>query len=280
MNNNLINSLLLIVSYAILFFLPKELGVLSYTIFAISIFLFIVGYFRMASGIDLQKKIGYKPAYFLNIILGMLAFAIGAVYLYIDCGSGKSMIVAFLMIMEGIVFWGTSGGNVVNIRIERLTTRILYAFALFLSAFAVLIIVKQKVDGTSGAFLVLIECVATIIMGIIRRYKLEVVGMNTPIRELFQKFETLETDLGYPWFGKVGSHKECILYGPNEDGFSVFGYYNRSGKFYLELADAGKKEMTIDDSNILERYEEMFAYYVNTGEVSWLNEKSEEITPR
>ena len=151
---------------------------------------------------------------------------------------------------------------------------------LFLSTFAVLIIVKQKVDGTSGAFLVLIECVATIIMGIIRRYKLEVVGMNTPIRELFQKFETLETDLGYPWFGKVGSHKECILYGPNEDGFSVFGYYNRSGKFYLELADAGKKEMTIDDSNILERYEEMFAYYVNTGEASWLNEKSEEITPR
>ena len=173
----------------------------------------------------------------------MLAFAIGAVYLYIDCGSGKSMIVAFLMIMEGIVFWGTSGGNVVNIRIERLTTRILYAFALFLSAFAVLIIVKQKVDGTSGAFLVLIECVATIIMGIIRRYKLEVVGMNTPIRELFQKFETLETDLGYPWFGKVGSPKECILYGPNEDGFSVFGYYNRSGKFYLELADAGKKRL-------------------------------------
>lgn len=41
-----------------------------------------------------------------------------------------------------------------------------------------------------------------------------------------------------------------------------------------------KKEMTIDDSNILERYEEMFAYYVNTGEASWLNEKSEEITPR
>ena len=95
MKNKLINSLLLIVSYAILFFLPKELGVLSYTIFAVSIFLFIVGYFRIASGIDLQKKIGYKPAYFLNIILGMLAFAIGAVYLYIDCGSGKSMIVAF-----------------------------------------------------------------------------------------------------------------------------------------------------------------------------------------
>ena len=106
-------------------------------------------------------------------------------------------------------------------------------------------------------------------MGIIRRYKLEVIDMKTPIRELFQKFETLDTDLGYPWFGKVGTHKECILYGPNEDGFSVFGYYNRSGKFYLELADAGKKEMTVDDSNILERYQEMFDYFVSTGKASW-----------
>lgn len=278
--NNLINSLLLIISYAILFFLPQELGFLAYTIFAISIFLFIVGYFRLALNVDLTKKIGYKTAYFLNVALGILAFTIGAAYLYFDRGSGRSMIVAFLLMMEGIVFLGTSGGNVINIRVERLTTRILYAFALLLAAFAVFIIVRQKTDGVPGAFLVLIECVAAIIMGIIRRYKLEVVGMKTPIRELFQKFETLETDLGYPWFGKVGTHKECILYGPNEDGFSVFGYYKKSGKFYLELADAGKKEMTIDDSNILERYQEMFDYFVSTGKASWLNKEGEESLPR
>ena len=267
--NNLINALLLILSYAILIFLPQELGFLSYTILGISIFLFIVGYFRMATSLDLTEKLGYKAGYSLNIILGMLAFAIGAAYLYFDRGSGRSMTVAFILLMEGIIFWGTSGGNVINLRVERLTTRILYAFALFLAAFAVFIIVKQKTDGVTGAFLVLIECTAAIIMGIIRRYKLEVVGMKTPIRELFQKFETLDTDLGYPWFGKVGTHKECILYGPNEDGFSVFGYYNRSGNFYLELADAGKKEMTVDDSNILERYQEMFDYFVNTGKASW-----------
>lgn len=274
--NNLINTILLILSYVILIFVPKELGFLSYTILGISIFLFIVGYFRLASSTDLTNKLGYKAGYFLNIILGMLAFAIGAAYLYFDRGSGKSMTIAFILLMEGIIFWGTSGGNVINLRVERLTTRILYAFALLLAAFAVFIIVKQKTDGVTGAFLVLIECAATIIMGIIRRYKLEVIGMKTPIRELFQKFETLETDLGYPWFGKVGTHKECILYGPNEDGFSVFGYYNRSGKFYLELADAGKKEMTVDDSNILERYQEMFEYFVNTGEANWINNEGEE----
>ncbi|MBQ8950954.1 MAG: hypothetical protein IJ065_07255 [Eubacterium sp.] len=273
--NNLINTILLILSYVILIFVPKELGFLSYTILGISIFLFIVGYFRLASSTDLTNKLGYKAGYFLNIILGMLAFTIGAAYLYFDHGSGKSMTVAFILLMEGIIFWGTSGGNVINLRVERLTTRILYAFALFLAAFAVFIIVKQKTDGVTGAFLVLIECAAAIIMGIIRRYKLEVIGMKTPIRELFQKFETLETDLGYPWFGKVGTHKECILYGPNDDGFSVFGYYNRSGKFYLELADAGKKEMTIDDSNILERYQEMFDYFVSTGEASWLKDEEQ-----
>jgi|GEM_PF-3327079 len=273
--NNLINALLLILSYAILVFLPQELGILSYIILGISIFLFIVGYFRMATSLDLTEKLGYKAGYSLNIILGMLAFAIGAAYLYFDCGSGRSMTVAFILLMEGIIFWGTSGGNVINLRVERLTTRILYAFALFLAAFAVFIIVKQRTDGVTGAFLVLIECTAAIIMGIIRRYKLEVVGMKTPIRELFQKFETLDTDLGYPWFGKVGTHKECILYGPNEDGFSVFGYYNRSGKFYLELADAGKKEMTVDDSNILERYQEMFDYFVSTGKASWPENEEE-----
>ena len=27
--------------------------------------------------------------------------------------------------------------------------------------------------------------------------------------------------------------------------------------------------MTVDDSNILERYQEMFDYFVSTGKVSW-----------
>ena len=268
MKKNLINILLIIVSYGILFLLPKELGVLSYTIFGISIFLFIVGYFRLVPDLKLTDRLGYKPAYFLTVFLGLIAFTVGALFLYFDHGSGKSMIIAFLLLMEGITFLGTNGGDVINIRVERLTSRILYVFAVFLAAFAVFIIVKQKTDGVTAAFMVLIECVAAVIMGIIRRYKLEVVGMKTPIRELFQKFETLETELGYPWFGKVGRHKECILYGPNEDGFSVFGYYNRSGKFYLELADAGKKTMTIDDSNMLERYQEMFDYFVSTEKAS------------
>ena len=280
MKKNLINILLIIVSYGILFLLPKELGVLSYTIFGLSIFLFIVGYFRLVPDLKLTDRLGYKPAYFLTVFLGLIAFTVGALFLYFNHGSGKSMIIAFLLLMEGITFLGTNGGDVINIRVERLTSRILYVFAVFLAAFAVFIIVKQKTDGVTGSFMVLIECIAAVIMGIIRRYKLEVVDMKTPIRELFQKFETLETELGYPWFGKVGRHKECILYGPNEDGFSVFGYYNRSGKFYLELADAGKKTMTIDDSNMLERYQEMFDYFVSTGKASWLNKEGEESLPR
>ncbi len=280
MKKKLVNSILLILSYAILFFLPGELGFLSYAIFAVSIFLFLIGFFRMASDLDLSNKLGYKPAYLISIALGMIAFAIGAVFLYFDRATGKSMIVGFLMIIEGMVFLFTSGGDVVNLRMERRTARFLYVFALFLAAFAVFIIIDQKVDGVSGAFMVLIESAAVIVMGIIRRYKLEVVGMDTPIRELFSKFETLETDLGYPWFGKVGRHKECILFGPNEYGFSVFGYYKKPGKFYLELADAGKKEMNIDDSNILERYHEMFEYFVHTGQARWLTEEGKEVFPR
>ncbi|MCR4691129.1 MAG: hypothetical protein K5739_07285 [Lachnospiraceae bacterium] len=280
MKKNLINILLLILSYGILFFLPGKLGVLAYTIFGISILLFIIGYFRLASDLDLGNKIGYKPAYFLHIFLGLMAFTLCAAYLYVSRGSDKSLIVSFLLIMEGLVFLGTSGGDVVNIRVERLTSRILYGYAALLAFFAVFILADQKTEGVTGAFLVLIACAATIIMGIIRRYKLEVVGLDLPIRELYSKFETLETDLGFPWLGTVGRRKDCILYGPNEDGFSVFGYYKKPGKFYLELADAGKKEMNIDESNILERYQEMFDDFVNTGIVHWFNKEGEEILPR
>ena len=51
-------------------------------------------------------------------------------------------------------------------------------------------------------------------------------GMKVPIEQLHRDFSDVETQLGYPWIGKVKSiEQDAIIYGPSEDGFVVYGYY-------------------------------------------------------
>ncbi len=271
------NIIFLLLSYCVLLLLPHELNFYSYALLGVSVFLFCIGYFRMDSSIKkLTETMGFTTVFFLWTAIGVFFIAFGSLYLYIDKGSGRSLVMAFTLLIEGLVIFGTSGGNVVNLRAERLNSKILYIFSISLFAFAVFTIVNQKIDGVTAATMMVVEGILVLIMGVICTYKQKIDDLKTPIRDLYNRFAYIETPLGFPTFGNIGGHKDCIIYGPSPEGFSVFGYYNRFGKFCLELADAGKEVMTIDDSHLLDSYGYMFEDFAKTGKARWTEEPETE----
>lgn len=112
-------------------------------------------------------------------------------------------------------------------------------------------------------------------------------GMNVPIEQLHKAFSGIETQLGYPWIGKVKSiEQDSIIYGPAKDGFVVYGYY-LYGQFYVvgstnilfpEPEDAQRhlvEEIPDSDGTFLAKdflpkaYAEMFTRYAEKGEANW-----------
>ena len=113
-------------------------------------------------------------------------------------------------------------------------------------------------------------------------------GLRVPIAKLQQEFADVETQLGYPWIGKIKTIKpECIIYGPSEDGFVVYGYY-LYGRFYVsgstnplfpdpenalehtveEVPD--RNGMLLAKEDLPKAYAEMFARYEKSGDVQWI----------
>ena len=112
-------------------------------------------------------------------------------------------------------------------------------------------------------------------------------GMEVPIEQLQTVFSDVETQLGYPWIGKVKSiEQDAIIYGPSEDGFTVYGYY-LYGRFYVvgstnilfpEPEDSQGhlvEEIPDSDGTLLAKdllpkaYAEMFTRYAESGEANW-----------
>ena len=112
-------------------------------------------------------------------------------------------------------------------------------------------------------------------------------GMEVPIEQLQMAFSDIETQLGYPWIGKLKSiEQDAIIYGPSEDGFVIYGYY-LFGRFYVagstnvlfpEPEDSqGHLVEEIPDSDgtllakdlLTKAYAEMFTRYAESGEAHW-----------
>ena len=112
-------------------------------------------------------------------------------------------------------------------------------------------------------------------------------GLRVPIEQLQQSFSGVQTQLGYPWIGKVQTIKQdAVIYGPSEDGFVIYGYY-LFGRFYVagstkplfpapEDAQNHKVEEVPDGSGRLlnkeeltEAYVKMFSRYAENGDTVW-----------
>lgn len=269
MKENWLNVLALVLSYVVLFFLPRNLTVTSYVILGISIFLFMIGYFRLnIMYVRLSELIGYRMTNVLSDIFGMGLMAFGTVYLYISHSNGKGMVVVFLLMMEGLAFMATSVGEVIDLKVDRRIALVMRLFALCLTAFAVFYIVTDIEKGLPSAVLILIELVMVLIMSNINAHKERVAKMKASVKELFEKFGKVNTAFGEPRVGEVDGHRECIIYGPNENGVFIYGYY-LLGQFILALGSEGNREVSHDDAEVLNQYKEMFEKYVETGKVKF-----------
>ena len=113
-------------------------------------------------------------------------------------------------------------------------------------------------------------------------------GLRVPVAQLQQAFAGVETQLGYPWIGKVKRMKrDSIIYGPSEDGFCVYGYY-LFGRFYVSgstnplfpdpenaqghaVAEVpGKNGILLAKEDLPEAYAKMFAGYARSGNALWI----------
>ena len=258
MKNNILNALALLASYLVLFFLPRELNVTSYVILGISIFLFIVGYCRLNNIFyDLTKLIGYAATNSLSVIIGISGMIFGTVYLYSRSMNGKSMVIFFLLMMEGLVIMGTSAGETFSLKIDRSLSVIvrIVALALFISG---AIYVCTDIVSKVGTFvLVGIQSALLWIMGSSMTHRERISGLKTPIAELYNKLARKDTPLGLPKLSDFGKYKECLVYGPDDKGIIVCGYY-KFGQFFISLESQDNRDIKFEDAGVLDKYEEMF----------------------
>ena len=112
-------------------------------------------------------------------------------------------------------------------------------------------------------------------------------NMKKTVQELCDALAGTETQLGFPWIGKVRTAKEeTIIYGPTEENVFVYGHYHL-GRFYIvsdddislldaQQADAHRIAMIPDskgnclDAELLpEAYSNMITRYLGNGKVVW-----------
>ncbi len=293
----LLDIVCLAASNGILFLLPYKTDFFFYLFFGISAFLFCVGFFRM--GFVIKMPTGPKGAFLTGIaftVLGIVVNAIGLYVIYRDGGSGRSITITTLLVIESMLFFSIAGS-----RAEKPGTQWKISIAFRIAAVLMVIlgvgfVIKGHLSVTSVilATMLVIEAVCLWVMGRgnnpfnqLTPEIQAVPGMKTPIEELCREFADVKTQLGYPWVGKINTIKEnCIIYGPAEDGFYVYGSY-QYGQFCLtgsenplfpdpEEAQAHVVTECPDQSGTFlsrellpEAYAKMFSRYVEDGSTHW-----------
>ena len=280
-------------SYIFLLLLPKNSGVLFYLLFAASAFLFCIGFFRM--GFLFRTPAGGRGGIVL-LVLGTVINA-GALFgIIYDRGSARSIIVATLLMIEALLFFAIAGSGVQAPEKQRRIRLALKSAAVLLIVFGIVYLIMDRFSEASVAVgtLLLIEAVCLWTMGAGKNPfntlspEIQTVPwLKAPLEQLRRDFAGTETQLGYPWIGRIKTVKEdCLIYGPDESGYAVYGYY-LYGRFYVagsenplfpEPEDAEKhvvreipdREGTLlSKGNLPEAYAGMFARYAENGEASW-----------
>lgn len=292
----------LIASNGILFLLPQKIDFWFYLLFGISAFLFCVGFFRL--GFTFDRPAGQKGTILTGImfvVLGAIVNTLGVCGIYRDGGSGRSITIATLLLIEALLFFAIAGSSAaapgtqwkisVLFRIAAVIVVILGIGLAVRSGFSE----KSIITGT----MLIIEAIVLWIMGAgnnpfntLTSEIQTVPGMKAPVEQICRDFSGVETQLGYPWIGKIKTIKgDAVIYGPLKDGFCVYGCY-QFGKFYVsgsenpmfpdpEDANAHISAEIPDSNGVLlskvdlpEAYAYMFAEYAETGKTQWSTEFS------
>ena len=294
----------LIASFGLVFLLPEKTDFLFYLIFGAAAFLFCIGFFRL--GFLFEFPAGAKGLLFtalLFTVLGAAVNVLGIAGLYRGQGSGRSICAATLFVIEALLLYAIAGSRAETPGAQWKVSVLLRGAAVLLVLIGIAGAVKEQLGEASviAGIMLVIEAICLWAMGSGNNpfYSpasgiCPVPGMKTPTVQLSRDFADTETQLGRPWIGKIKSiRKDCIIYGPAQDGFYVYGYYH-FGQFYVagsasplfpgpEDAKRHVTEEIPDDKGVLlsrellpEAYADMFARYLKTGKARWSTELSHE----
>lgn len=292
--------LCLLASYALIFMLPQRMRILFWIIFGISAFLFCIGFFRMGAVIDRCKSKKVKRlSGILLIASGIVLNCSGVFTIWKNQSIERGICIATLLLIEAIIMYSAAASRAVTLRFQWLISLIFRVVAVLLAVGGIAAIVHSIISSFSGTNIaigvfMLIESIVFWAIGSgndpfnqsfspIRA----VPNMNKTVQELCDALADTETQLGFPWIGKISTdQEETIIYGPTEEDIFVYGLFH-FGRFYIvsgddislldaEQADAHRiaqipdsKGRSIDTELLPEAYSNMITRYLENGKVIW-----------
>ena len=232
----------------------------------------------------------------LLVLCGIILNSAGIIAIWKSHGSERSVAAAILLLIEAIVMYSITASHTESPRSQWIMSLVFRAAAVLLIIGAVICMIADSFSGTAIAagLLLLIEGIVFWAMGSgnnpfhsdsspIRA----VPGMKTTVQELCDALGKTETQLGFPWLGKIRAVKDdTIIYGPSEEGVFVYGYYH-FGRFYvtfskdtslLEATEADAHRITeipdskgicLGEESLPEAYAHMITQYLENGNPIW-----------
>ena len=292
--------LCLLASYGLIFILPKKMSILFWSVLGISAFLFCVGFFRMGSVIDRCKARKVKRCSdILLIASGIVLNCSGVFAIWKTQSIERGICIATLLLIEAIVMYSAAASRAVTLRFQWIISLVfrIAAVPMALGGIAAIVCsIMTSVSGTNiaiGVFL-LVEGIVFWAIGSgndpfapsfspVRA----VPNMNKTVQELCDVLADTETQLGFPWLGKISATaEETIIYGPTEEDVFVYGHFH-FGRFYIvsgddiSLLDAEQaaahriaeipdsKGRCLDAGSLPEAYSNMITKYLENGKIIW-----------
>ena len=232
----------------------------------------------------------------LLVLCGIILNSAGIIAIWKTQGSVRSVAAAILLLIEAIVMYSITASQTDTPRSQWIMSLIFRVAAVLLIIGAVTGMIAASFSDTSIAagLLLLIEGIVFWAMGSgnnpfnsaaspIRA----VPGMKKTVQELCDALDKTETQLGFPWLGRIRTIKnDTIIYGPSEEGVFVYGYYH-FGRFYVtfskdvSLLDEGEadahriteipdsKGICLGEESLPEAYACMITRYLENGNPIW-----------
>ena len=136
----------LIASYGILFLLPQKMDVFFYLIFGLSAFLFCIGFFRLGFTFDTPDDArGELFAGLSYAVFGILLNAAGLYCIIKEQGSGRSITIATLLLIEALVLFAMAGSGFKTQAAQRRLVIVFRVVAVLLVIFGVVFAIMKHI---------------------------------------------------------------------------------------------------------------------------------------
>lgn len=140
----------LIASFAILYLLPDRINALFYLLFAVSAFLFCIGFFRLIATFD--EPDSPEEAWLAGLVFvagGAAVNACGIYGVYAGKGTGRSIMIATVTLIEAMVLYAMAGGLARDSKVKKTVSVLYKTAAVLLAAGGVFFAVREHFSERS-----------------------------------------------------------------------------------------------------------------------------------